>query len=108
MTFKDRAREFLVSVIADPRSQAALKKVTREIIAEQVMPLLPIAVGAATSEAMDQVAKRFPGADKAIETAVDTVQVANAARHKLNEMIHDFDIGIAPIDDIMDIWRPKG
>lgn len=105
---QDFASSVLIKVISDETVQAAVKKLLGSIIAEQILPLVPVAVGAATKAAIDEVLKKFPGAEDLIEGAVDIVHTTDAARTELNRIIPDVDFGIPALDNLMDFWRPRG
>jgi hypothetical protein len=104
---QDFAADVLIKVISDESVQAAGKKLLGSIIAEQILPLVPVAVGAATKAAIDEVSKKFPGAEDLIKGAVDIVHTTDAARNELNNLIPDVDFGIPALDNLMDFWRPK-
>lgn len=106
--FKDFFSEVLINVIKDENVQAAVKKLLGSIIAEQILPLVPVAVGAATKAAVDEVIKKFPGAGDLVEGAVNIEHTTEAARQELNNLIPDIDFGIPALDNLMDFWRPKG
>lgn len=119
MTFRDRAKAFaaevLTTVIADPRTQEAADRFLAGIMTRHIAPLVPIATAAATTSAIEQLFKRAPAlaamldaADGAADTIVDVVAVTEDARTMLNQVIPDIDTGIAPLDAILDMWRPRG
>jgi hypothetical protein len=89
----------ILKVLADPKVQQFIKDLLSSVITEKVLPLLPIAVGAAAKAIVD----KLPG----VEMVGDTLEVADDVRVALNEVIPDWDTGIKAIDDLMDIWRPK-
>jgi hypothetical protein len=104
---QDFASSVLIKVISDESVQASVKKLLGSIIAEQILPLVPVAVGAATKAAIDEVLKKFPGAGDLIEGAVDIVHTTDAARNELNALLPDIDFGIPALDNLLDFWRPK-
>lgn len=93
----------LIKVLADEKVQAFLIKAVRElldgVIAEKLLPLFPFALGSAV--------KRFGELIPGVEGIKDAMESANEIRDDLNEMIPDFDTGFKPLDDLIDIWRPK-
>lgn len=93
----------IVGVLKDESVQAFLIKAIREVldgvIAEKLLPLFPFALGSAVKKFTEQI----PG----IDNIEDAMESANAIREDMNRMIPDFDTGFKPLDDLMDIWRPK-
>ena len=89
----------IVSVLKDEDVQQFIKDLLSGVITEKVLPLLPIAIGAAVEGVVDKI--------EGIEMVGDAIDVANDVRDTLNTIIPDFDTGIKAIDDLMDIWRPK-
>lgn len=104
---QDFASAVLIKVVNDPTVQAAVKKLLGSIIAEQILPLVPVAVGAATKAAMDEVLAKFPGMGDVIEGVVDIAHTTDAARTELNNLLPDIDFGIPALDSLLDFWRPK-
>lgn len=96
--------KLLVNVLSDPKVQAAIKNLLGQLITERILPLVPVAVGAAVKAAVDELVERVPG----IEGVVDVVKATDAARDTLNALLPDIDIGIPAIDNLLDFWRPKG
>ena len=97
----------LIKVVSDPTVQAAVEKLLGNIIAKQIVPLIPIAVGAATKAGMDELIKKFPGVEGLVEGAISLEQTTEAARNELNNLIPDVDFGIPALDNLLDLWRPK-
>lgn len=93
----------MVKFITDDNVQKVIKDLLGQLITERILPLIPIAVGAATKAAVDELVERIPG----IEGVVDVVQATDAARNTLNDLLPDFDFGIPALDNLLDIWRPK-
>lgn len=93
----------LVGLLKDEDVQAFLIKAAREVvggvIAEKVLPVLPVALGLAVKEFGDLI----PG----VQGIKSGLESAERVRHGLNELIPDRDIGIAPLDDLIDFWRPR-
>lgn len=93
----------LVKVLSDPKVQQYIKDLLGQLITERILPLVPVAVGAAVKAAVDELVERIPG----IEGVVDVVQATDAARHTLNSLIPDIDFGIPALDELLDFWRPQ-
>lgn len=95
--------DLIVSVFADPKVQEAIKTLLGQLITERILPLVPVAVGAAVKAGMDELIERVPG----IDGVVDVVKATDAARDTLNSLIPDVDFGIPALDDLLDFWRPR-
>ena len=93
----------LVKLISDPKVQQYIKDLLGQLITERILPLVPVAVGAAVKAAVDELIERVPG----IEGVVDVVKATDAARDTLNDLIPDIDFGIPALDQLLDFWRPK-
>jgi hypothetical protein len=94
----------IVGVISDPKVQEfliqAAKRIVGDAIVEKVLGYLP----AMFASMLDTTIKQIPG----IENIKDLPQVVDSGREVLNRAIPDFDTGFKPLDDLLDIWRPKG
>jgi hypothetical protein len=93
----------IISVLTSEQVQAAIKNLLGQLITERILPLVPVAVGAAVKAAVDELIERVPG----IEGVVDVVKATDAARDTLNDLIPDIDFGIPALDQLLDFWRPK-
>jgi hypothetical protein len=87
----------IVKVLSDPKVQQFIKDLLSSVITEKVLPLLPIAVGAAAKAIVD----KLPG----VEMVGDALEVADDVRETLNEILPDYDLGIPAIDNLLDAWR---
>ena len=94
----------IISVLTNEQVQAAIKNLLGQLITERILPLVPVAVGAAVKAAVDELIERVPG----IEGVVDVVKATDAARDTLNDLIPDIDFGIPALDELLDFWRPRG
>jgi hypothetical protein len=90
-------------VLSDPKVQQFIKDLLGQLITERILPLVPVAVGAAVKAAVDELVTKVPG----IEGVVDVVKATDAARDTLNHLIPDIDFGIPALDNLLDFWRPK-
>lgn len=94
----------LIKVLSDEKVQAflitAAKRIVGDAIAGKILDALPDMFAAM----LDTAIKQIPG----VENIHDVGKVANTGRQVLNDLIPDIDTGIKPLDDLLDIWRPKG
>lgn len=95
--------DIFINVVSDEKVQQAAKNILGQLITEQILPLVPVAVSAAVKAAVDEVIAKVPG----ISGVVDAVHVADEARNALNNLIPDIDFGIPALDNLLDFWRPK-
>lgn len=93
----------IISVLTSDKVQAAIKDLLGQLITERILPLVPVAVGAAVKAAVDEIVEKVP----ALEGVVDVVKATDAARDTLNNLIPDIDLGIPALDNLLDFWRPK-
>lgn len=93
----------LTKVLSDPKVQQYIKDLLGSLITERILPLVPLAIGAAVKAAVDELVERVPG----IDGVVDVVKATDAARNTLNDLIPDIDFGIPALDNLLDFWRPK-
>ena len=70
---------------------------------ERVQNLLKNYITLAVSSAVKAVVEKVPG----IEMVGDVADVAADVRTELDRLIPDFDTGIKPLDELLDIWRPR-
>lgn len=94
----------IVGVLSNEQVQKVIKDLLGQLITERILPLVPVAVGAAVKAGMDELIERVPG----IEGVIDVVQATDAARNSLNDILPDIDFGIPALDDLLDFWRPRG
>jgi hypothetical protein len=85
-----------IKVISDPTVQAEAKKLLGQLITEQILPLVPIAVAAATKAAVDEVIAKVPG----ITGVVDVVRTTEAAVASLENLIP----GLPVLTDLLQSW----
>lgn len=95
--------DIFINVISDPKVQQAAKNILGQLITERILPLVPVAIGAAVKAAVDGIIEKVPG----IEGVVDIAHATNAARDELNNLIPDIDFGIPALDNLLDFWRPR-
>jgi hypothetical protein len=95
--------KLILGVLTNEQVQKQIKDLLGQLITERILPLVPVAVGAAVKAGMDELIERVPG----IEGVVDIVKTTDAARDNLNELIPDIDFGIPALDNLLDFWRPR-
>lgn len=93
----------IIAVLTSDEVQKSIKSLLGSLITERILPLLPVAVGAATKAAIDEIVEKIP----ALEGVVDVAKTTEAARETLNTVIPDFDLGIPALDNLIDFWRPE-
>ena len=93
----------ILKVLADEKTQQFIKNLLGNLITERILPLIPVAIGAAVKAAVDGIIDRTPG----LEGVVDAVHATDAARDTLNNLIPDVDFGIPALDNLLDFWRPR-
>lgn len=93
----------LIKVLSDEKVQEflirAAKSIVGDAITEKVLGFLPAMFAAM----LDTAIKQIPGVDN----IKDVGAVVNTGRDVLNQIVPDFDTGFKPLDDLMDMWRPK-
>jgi len=93
----------LIGVLQDPKVQEfliqAAKRIVGDAIVEKVIGYLPEMF----ASMLDTTIKQLPGVDN----IKDVTAVVNTGREVLNKVIPDIDTGFKPLDDIIDMWRPK-
>jgi triosephosphate isomerase len=89
----------VIKVVTSDQVQAAVKDILGQLITERILPLVPVAVGAAVKAAVDEMVVKIPG----IEGVVDAVKATESARNILNELIPDIPI----LGNLADFWGPR-
>lgn len=97
----------IINVLTDPKVQASIEALLGKLITERILPLIPVAVGAAVKAAVDEVITKVPGVQGVIQDVVNIEHTTEAARETLNGLIPDVDFGIPALDNLLDFWRPK-
>lgn len=93
----------IIAVLVDAAVQQKIKDLLGQLITERILPLVPVAVGAAVKAAVDEIVAKIPG----VQGVVDVANATDAALSALNDLIPDVDFGIPALDDVLDFWRPK-
>lgn len=90
-----------LAILEDPKFQAAVENILGKLITERILPLVPIAVGAAVKSAVDEVVDKVPG----INAVVDVVSTTESAIGALTNLIPG--IVLPVLGDIENFWKPK-
>lgn len=89
----------LIKVLTNPDVLAQIEKLISNIVAKQILPLVPVAVGSAVKTAMDELIKDVPG----VSGVVDGVKATEAAAASIIDMIPG--LGSLPIiGDFLKNW----
>lgn len=87
-----------IKIITDPQVEQVIKSLLGDLITERILPVIPIAVGAAAKAAVDELVTKIPE----VEGVVDIVKTTDAAWNTLNNLIPGLNLG-----NLLDFWRPK-
>lgn len=93
----------IVAVLTNEEVQATIKKLIGNIIAEQILPIVPVAVGAAVKAGVDDIIDHIPG----IDGVVDAVKTSEAAAASIVDLIPGLD-SLPVIGDALKRWLPNG
>ena len=87
MAFKDTAREFVISLIEDERTQAVAEKLVGQVITKYVAPILPATITATVDQVMVHVRSI---ADVNEDGRVDVQDAGKAAHDVIGSLLPDF------------------
>lgn len=89
----------LIKVLTDKDVQASIEKLIGNIVAKQIVPLIPVAVGAAVKAGVDDIIEHIPG----VSGVVDAVKTSEAAAASIIDLIPG--LGSLPIiGDFLKNW----
>ena len=89
----------LIKVLTNPDVLAQIEKLIGNIIAKQILPVIPVAIGAAVKAGVDDVIEHIPG----INGVVDAVKTSEAAAASIIDLIPG--LGSLPIiGDFLKSW----
>lgn len=92
----------IIKILTDPEVQKSIEKLIGDIIAKQILPVIPVAIGAAVKAGVDDIIEHIPG----VNGVVDAVKTSEAAASSIIDLIPG--LGSLPIiGDIFNAWRPK-
>lgn len=90
----------LIKVLSDPKVLAQIEKLIGNIIAKQILPVVPVAIGAAVKAGVDDIIEHIPG----ISGVVDVVKTTESAAASIVDLIPG--LGSLPIiGDILRGWN---
>jgi hypothetical protein len=89
----------LVKVLSDPKVMAQIEKLIGNIVAKQILPVIPVAIGAAVKAGVDDVIQHIPG----VNGVVDIVKTTEGAAASIVDLIPG--LGSLPIiGDVLRNW----
>lgn len=89
----------LIKVLSDPKVLAQIEKLIGNIIAKQILPVIPVAIGAAVKAGVDDIIEHIPG----INGVVDVVKTTESAAASIVDLIPG--LGSLPIiGDFLKSW----
>lgn len=86
----------LISVLKDPEVWEQIEKLFGNLIAKQILPVVPVAAGAAAKAGVDEVISHIPGAN----AVADVVKTTEAAANGIINMIP----GVSSITAALKAW----
>lgn len=91
----------LIKVLTNPEVLAQIEKLIGNVIAKQILPVIPVAIGAAVKAGVDDVIEHIPG----VSGVVDVVKTTESAAASIVDLIPG--IGSLPIiGDFLKNWNP--
>ncbi len=90
------------AVLTNEQVQATIEKLIGNIIARQILPVVPVAVGAAVKAGVDDLIEHLPG----VSGVVDAVKTSEAAAASIVDLIPGLD-SLPVIGALLNAWRPK-
>jgi hypothetical protein len=87
----------LVKVLTNPDVLAQIEKLIGNIVAKQILPLIPVAVGAAVKAAVDDIIRSTPS----LSGVVDIVKTTENAVNSLENLIP----GLPVLSDLLRSWQ---
>lgn len=89
----------LIKVLTNPEVLAQIEKLIGNIVAKQILPVVPVAIGGAVKTAMDELIEKIPG----INGVVDVVKTTESAAASIVDLIPG--LGSLPlIGDFLKSW----
>lgn len=89
----------LIKVLTNPDVLAQIEKLIGNIVAKQILPVIPVAIGAAVKAGVDDVIEHIPG----ISGVVDVVKTTESAAASIVDLIPG--LGSLPIiGDFLKSW----
>jgi hypothetical protein len=89
----------IIKVLTDPKVLAQIEKLIGNIVAKQILPVIPVAIGGAVKAGVDDVIKHIPG----VSGVVDIAKTTEAAAAGIVNLIPG--LGSLPIiGDVLKGW----
>lgn len=90
----------LKKLLTDPEVTAEIEKLIGNIIAKQILPVVPVAIGAAVKAGVDDIIEHIPG----VSGVVDVVKTTESAAASIIDLIPG--LGSLPIiGDFLKSWK---
>lgn len=93
----------LIKVLSDEKVQEFLITAAKRIVGDAITGKILDALPEMFAAMLDTAIKQIPG----IGNVEDVRKVVDTGRSVLDRLIPDLDTGFKPLDDLMDIWRPR-
>lgn len=91
--------KLILSVLSNPEVQAQIEKLIGNVIAKQILPVIPVAIGAAVKAGVDDIIEHIPG----VSGVVDVVKTTESAAASIVDLIPG--LGSLPvIGDVLKSW----
>jgi hypothetical protein len=89
----------IIKVLTDPKVLAQIEKLIGNIVAKQILPVIPVAIGGAVKTALDELIAKTPG----VSGVVDIVKTTESAAASIVNLIPG--LGSLPIiGDVLKGW----
>jgi hypothetical protein len=86
----------LIKVLTDPKVLAQIEQLLGSIIAKQILPIIPVAIGGAVKAGVDDIIEHIPG----INGAVDVVKTTEGAVNSIEQIVGSIPV----IGDLLKNW----
>jgi hypothetical protein len=90
----------LIKVLTDPKVVAQIEKLLGNIIAKQILPVIPVAIGGAVKAGVDDIINHIPG----VTGVVDVVKTTEGAVNSIEQVVGSIPV----IGDLLKNWGLGG
>jgi hypothetical protein len=90
----------LIKVLTDPKVVALIEKLLGNIIAKQILPVIPVAIGGAVKAGVDDIINHIPG----VTGVVDVVKTTEGAVNSIEQVVGSIPV----IGDLLKNWGIGG